>query len=58
MRYLASPGLDAAGKPNFADVTAMESATMDLISERHTHLGGWQPRLSKDVDRLHEKERT
>ena len=52
LRYLPSPGHSAIGYENFGYVMALESAALDLITERFNHLGGWSPRVSKDADRL------
>ena len=54
VRYLNSPGVDSYGADNFADVLAMESAALDLIMERFDSLGGWTPKVSKAVDKLHD----
>jgi hypothetical protein len=56
VRYLPSPGAKAAGRRNFGDVMAMESAALDLIIERFASLGGWSAPTSKAADRIHDRE--
>ena len=48
-RRLESPGLRAAGGPDFEVVFAQEKAVADRIQERFKALGGWTPMLSKAV---------
>lgn len=46
MRFLPSPGLQAAGNPDFEDVFNKENEVMTRITARFE---GWTPALSKAV---------
>ena len=49
MRFLASPGFDCVGKPNFEDILAGEKLILSTIIERFERGGDWTPELSKQV---------
>lgn len=55
VRHLPSPGETSVDAPNHVDVMTFESAAMDFIIERFEKHGGWDPGVSKAVDRLHEQ---
>ena len=48
-RHLDSPGLHAAGRPDFEAVFAKEKAVAERVAERFHEAGGWTPSLSKAV---------
>ena len=48
-RHLRSPGQEAIGQPNFAEVLEAQAEVMNRICERFYHLGGMTPELSKEI---------
>ncbi|UTC28166.1 hypothetical protein GURKE_01350 [Brevundimonas phage vB_BpoS-Gurke] len=49
MRFLPSPGEDAAGTRDFDEAFAREAKVMERIIARFAQEGGWTPEISKAV---------
>lgn len=48
-RFLGSPGIKYAGKPEFKEKMKEEAEKMDLIIKRFNEIGGFTPEISKQI---------
>lgn len=49
VRFLDSPGIKAAGRPEFELMLKQEGMILDRILERFNESGGWSPSISKTI---------